>query len=228
MLKETIHFTDYNGEPATTVEYFNLNKNEIIDLEASVEGGLAAMMHRIQDNPTAKGVLELLKTLTHAAYGIKSDDGKYFDKSPEITNRFIRSAYYDDFLFSLIENDAVKGLEFIKGVIPPKLLEAAENQLQGKQATEAAQVNYEPNARERFAAIQAAKAESGQVAQPQVGSPAQSARPLPTSGETESSTEFAEFQEWKRQQEAAKATQAASAPASPDAFRIRENNPDAS
>jgi hypothetical protein len=155
MLKETIHFTDFNGDAQTTVEYFNLTKNEIIDLESSIEGGLANMMRRVEDNPTLGGVLDLLKTLTHASYGIKSDDGKYFDKSPEITNRFIRSAFYDDFLFDLVDNDAAKGLAFIKGIIPAQLLDAAERQLAISQASDQATQQYQPNARAQFAAAQA-------------------------------------------------------------------------
>lgn len=224
MLKETIQFTDFNDNAAVTVEYFNLTKNEIIDLEGSIEGGLSAELRKVQDNPTAKGLLDLLKIIAHASYGIKSQDGKFFEKSPEITNRFIHSAFYDDFLFSLLENDATKGLAFIRGVIPAQLLEAAEKQIAGKQyaGVDSTPV-YEPSARERFAAAQAESAAI--VPQPAItiqenSAPAPQHFPGPRNAE-----EWAQYQAWQDQKNAAQATQASSAPASPDSFRVREEEP---
>lgn len=147
MLKQTISFTDFNDNSATTVEYFNLTKNEIIDLEESIPGGLTTLVRRVDDNPTAAGVLELLKVLAKASYGVKSEDGKFFRKSEQITDDFVHSAFYDDFLFGLIENDAAKGLDFIKGIIPVQLLNEAEKQI----AANAAGQDYQPDARALFA-----------------------------------------------------------------------------
>lgn len=204
MLKETIHFTDFNDQPAVTVEYFNLTKNEIIDLEEKVDGGLSTAMRKVEDNPTAGSVLALMKILTHASYGIKSDDGKYFEKSDEIRGRFISSAYYDDFLFSLLENDAVKGLAFIRGVIPPSLLEAAERQIASTQAAQ----QYAPDARAQFAQAQQAAAA---VAHPEPAPLVPQVNPSPED------KSYQEFLAWKASQE--KQTEV---PASQNAFRVPE------
>ena len=228
MLKETIRFTDFNDQPAVTVEYFNLTKNEIIDLEDSIEGGLAAMMRKVEDNPTAGGVLNLLKTLTHAAYGIKSDDGKFFDKSPEITNKFVHSAFYDDFLFSLLENDSVKGLQFIRGIIPSGLLEAAEAQVSSTQANQQATAQYQPSARDVFAQ---ATPPSQFVPQP-APEPLQTAATAPAPAPTVDEKSYAEFQAWQARQ-AQDATDKAAREASErsgtqipaEAFRVQEPDP---
>lgn len=244
MLKETITFTDFNDNPATEVIYFNLTKNELIDLEASVDGGLSAMMRSVEDNPTAKNVLELLKTLTHASYGLKSPDGKYFDKSPEITNRFIHSAFYDDFLFSLIENDAQKGLAFIRGIVPAPLLAEAEKQIQARQNSEVDRTAYAPSARETFAAAQEQKITQsapdnsgffGQPSYPQfnqqdtaiqaITPPAETAA-LRKTLDNATPEELERFRAWMAAKDAEQATSnPASAPASPDAFRVREEDP---
>lgn len=228
MLKETIHFTDFNNQPASTVEYFNLSKNEIIDLEASIEGGLASMMRRVEDNPTAKGVLELLKTLTHASYGIKSDDGRYFEKSDEITKRFISSAFYDDFLFSLVENDAQKGLAFIRGILPAKLVADAETQIALNQNSQAAEIpqTYAPSAPELFAAQQESARQVMQLNQPEYPKFEQNQPALTPSSDQLSPEDEAEFRAWQARKRAAESTQTtAAAPASPDAFRVREEEP---
>jgi hypothetical protein len=223
MLKETIHFTDFNGDAQTTVEYFNLTKNEIIDLENSIEGGLANMMRRVEDNPTLGGILDLLKKLTHASYGLKSDDGKYFDKSPEITNRFIRSAFYDDFLFDLVDNDAAKGLAFIKGIIPAQLLDAAERQLATNQASAQAAQQYQPDARAQFAAAQAQRQSlsEGMVQDPVVTKAIINQEA--TKANTPQQYDLEAYLAWKASQESA--SQPAEVDRTEPEFRVRESDP---
>jgi len=212
MLKETIHFTDFNDEPAVTTEYFNLSKNEIITLEKSIPGGLASMMRKVQDNATIDNILDLLKILTHASYGIKSDDGKFFDKSPEITNRFVRSAFYDDYLFSLLENDAAKGLAFIKGVLPQSLVDAAEKQITSTQAAQ----GYQPDARESFERAQTAKSVPVQPTPPSTFVPSApepaiepQRAPYPA---PQDAAEAEAFRQWQAERAA-------------QAFRVREEEP---
>jgi hypothetical protein len=239
MLKQTINFTDYNGEPRSIVEYFHLNEAEIVDMQAKSPNGLEAEMQDAILSNDAGRVLDFIKNLVHLSYGKKSADGLNFDKSPEILHRFITSAYYSDFLLGLIEDNGRKGQEFVTGIMPAKLVERAMAQVQGQNAGQPDRTVYEPSARERFAAAQAAQAGStdantanpianafGQPQYPQFQQPAQpeivvQENPVAPQG----NEDWQAFQQWKAQQTASQATQTASAPASPDAFRVREPEP---
>lgn len=247
MLKQTIHFTDYNNNPREIVEFFHLNEAEIVDMQAkSVNGIQAEMQDAILSNDAGR-VLDFIKELVHRSYGKKSADGVTFEKSPEILQRFINSAYYSDFLLGLIEDNGRRGEEFVRGIMPAKLVERAAAQAQGQAQPPLDSRSYEPSARERFDAAQAASAESGAVVPPNVGAfgqpqypqfsqpepqlavqenPAPSQNPQAAEQvtlDTASPEQLERFRQWQAQQDAAR--QGASAPASPDAFRVREEEP---
>lgn len=157
MLKQDIKFQDYNGNDREVTEYFHLNEAEIVELQAqSVNGLQVEMQEAILSNDASK-VLDFVKMLVHKSYGKKSNDGLHFEKSPEILQKFINSAYYSDFLLGLIEDNGRRGEEFVKGIMPPKLLARALAQVEGQQAGEADRTVYAPSAREVFANAQAAK-----------------------------------------------------------------------
>lgn len=241
MLKQTIRFTDYNDQPREIEVYFHLNEAEIVDMQAKSANGIQADMQDAILSNDAGRVLDFIKELVHRSYGKKSPDGLTFEKSPEILQQFINSAYYSDFLLGLIQDNGQKGQEFVKGIMPAKLVARAEAQVQGQDVPPLDTRTYEPSARERF---QAASAESGvgsfgqpsypQFAQPtqqplavQENAPAPSQNPQTAEQvtlDTASPEQLARFREWQAQQEAARQP-AQSAPASPDAFRVREEEP---
>lgn len=236
MLRQDIKFVDYNGNERTITEYFHLNETEIIKMQAaSVNGIQADMQEAVLSNDAAR-VYQFIEDLVHKSYGKKSQDGLNFDKSPEILNKFVTSAYYADFMLGLIENNGLKGQEFVQGIMPAKLVERAAAKVQGQDGGEVDRTIYGQSARETFAAAQAAKTEGafdvnttqsqqgafGQPTYPQFTQPEQ---PLKVQDNGPSDDELARFREWQAQQDAAKATQVSSAPVSPDAFRVREEEP---
>lgn len=237
MLKQDIKFVDYNGNERTITEYFHLNEAEIVELQAKSADGIQAEMQDAILSNDAGRVLDFIKMLVHKSYGKKTPDGLNFEKSPEILDKFITSAYYSDFLLGLIEDNGRRGQEFVQGIMPAKLVERATAQIQGQQAGKVDRTVYGKDAREIFAEAQAARAQQeaaqsvqnafGQPQYPQFSQPEPqtfNVRQNPETGRL-SSEEFERFQQWKAQQDASKATQASSAPASPDAFRVREEEP---
>lgn len=245
MLKQDIKFVDYNGNERTITEYFHLNEAEIVDLQAkSVNGVQAEMQDAILSNDAGR-VLDFIKMLVHKSYGKKTQDGLNFEKSDEILQKFITSAYYSDFLLGLIEDNGLKGQQFVQGIMPAKLVERALAQVQGQDGGEVDRTVYGQSAREQFAAAQAAKMEGaidvntvqpGAFGQPQYPQFAQQEQPLrvqqnepqqakPTSISDLPPDQLERFQAWLAQKEAAEATQTSSAPSSPDAFRVREPEP---
>lgn len=250
MLKQTIKFTDYEGRDREITEYFHLNEAEIVEMQAKSENGIQTDMQDAILSNDAGRVLDFIKMLVHKSYGKKSQDGINFDKSPEILQKFVSSAYYSDFLLGLIQDDGKRGQEFVQGIMPAKLVKRAMAQVQGQEGGEVDRTVYGESARERFASTQAASAESGAVVQTPVGAFGQPTYPqfsqpeptpqvqenpnirqaqesAPTTLDTASPEQLARFREWQAQQEAAKTAQVSSAPVSPDAFRVREPDPDA-
>lgn len=117
MLKKTITYTDYNGNERTENFYFNLTKSEIMKMEMSVNGGLAESIQRIVDAQDAPSIINVFEELVLKAYGVKSTDGKRFEKSEELTREFAQTEAYDQ-LFMELATNADAAAEFVNKVIP--------------------------------------------------------------------------------------------------------------
>lgn len=244
MLKQTIKFADYNGNDREITEWFHLNEAEIVELQTSSPDGIQAEMQDAILSNDAGRVLGFIKNLVHRSYGKKSADGINFDKNDELLQKFITSAYYSDFLLGLIEDNGRKGEAFVQGIMPAKLVERALAQVQGQDGGAPDRQIYGADAREQFAAARAQK-HAAEALEFQVGAFGQPTYPQFTAQESgpENPTlqpvrntpveqspeqvEFQRFREWQAAEAARQATVAAeqAAPASPDAFRVREEEP---
>ena len=118
MLKKTVTYTDYNGNERTEDIYFNLNKAELMEMEMSVNGGLTTMIKRISSAQDAPSIMKVFKDILMKSYGIKSDDGRRFIKSEEISTAFSQTEAYSIIFMELI-TDADASSKFIEGIIPP-------------------------------------------------------------------------------------------------------------
>ena len=117
MLKKTITYTDYNGAERSENFYFNLTKAELLEMELSTTGGLTEMVNRIvaaQDGPS---ITKLFKELILKAYGVKSPDGKRFQKSDAIREEFAETEAYSE-LFMELATDADAAAAFFNAIIP--------------------------------------------------------------------------------------------------------------
>ena len=119
MLKLTRTYTDYNGVQRTEDFYFNLSKAEVTEMEMGTAGGLAEMIQKV-----------VFKDILLKAYGEKSPDGKYFNKSPEISQAFASTEAYSD-LFMELATDADYAAKFVNGIIPADLSKAAATTVTG-------------------------------------------------------------------------------------------------
>lgn len=120
MLKKTFTYTDYNGVERTEDHYFNLSKAEVMEMEMGTTGGLAEMIKKIVAAKDAPSIIKIFKDLILKAYGVKSDDGKRFIKSEEISAAFSQTEAYSQ-LFMELATDADKGAEFVNGIMPSDL-----------------------------------------------------------------------------------------------------------
>jgi len=117
MLKKTLTYEDYNGNQVTEDYYFNLSKAEVIEMEASAEGGFGEMLKKIAEEKNVPLMMSTFKMFILKSVGIKSEDGKHFRKSPEITADFESSEAYSA-LFSELCTSAEAATAFIAGILP--------------------------------------------------------------------------------------------------------------
>lgn len=117
MVKKTITYTDYNGVERKEDFYFNFKKSEILEMEMGTQGGLAEKIQRIIDSKDQVEIISLFKDLVLKAYGVKSDDGKRFIKSPELAKEFTETEAYSE-IFMELAMDADAAAAFVRGIIP--------------------------------------------------------------------------------------------------------------
>ena len=117
MIKKTMTYTDFNGVERTEDFYFHLTEAEIMEMEIGTAGGLAEMIKRIVDAKDYPTILKTFKDVVLKAYGIKSPDGRRFEKSEQISAEFAQTKAYSMLFVELATNHEVAA-EFINGVIP--------------------------------------------------------------------------------------------------------------
>lgn len=125
MLKKTITYNDLDGNPITEDFYFNLTKAEIAEMELSHDGGLSAYLQRIVETKDGAVIIAAFKDILFKAYGRRSEDGKRFVKSPEISTEFTQTEAYSDLFMELVTN-AEASAAFFRGVVPAGLTESGE------------------------------------------------------------------------------------------------------
>ena len=117
MFKYNIKYTDYNGVERDEPHYFNLSKAELMEMELSTQAGVEEMIRvMIATNDNAK-IVQTFKELILKSYGIKSEDGRRFIKTPELRMQFEQSEAYSEFFMKLLANEDNLQTKFINGVI---------------------------------------------------------------------------------------------------------------
>lgn len=117
MIKHTSTYVDYNGVERTEDFYFNLSKNEILQWEWGVENGLTTIIDRIVKANDGPQIIEYFKELILKAYGEKSDDGRRFIKSEELSVAFSQTPAFDELYIKLF-TDSDFAAEFVQGILP--------------------------------------------------------------------------------------------------------------
>lgn len=132
MLKKTITYTDFDGNERTEDLYFNMTRNELISFSFNLPDVKTKMSaeptkaeledagKKMIDKMGSEGVFNFVKDLIFKSYGIKSEDGRRFIKSEELSTEFTQTIAYDEFLMDLFSDDK-KANAFINAVIPAEM-----------------------------------------------------------------------------------------------------------
>lgn len=117
MYKKTMTFTDFNGNERTETFWFNLTEAEVVEMENGVSGGLTNMLENIVAAQDQTAIIETFKNLILKAYGVKTPDGRGFDKSPAVVKAFADTQAYSD-LFMELSMNSKSASEFFNGILP--------------------------------------------------------------------------------------------------------------
>lgn len=135
MISKNISYTDFNGVERTEKFYFHLSEAELTELNVSYPGGLSSYINRISETDDQAEIVAIFKKIVSMSYGIKSDDGRRFQKSEEITRDFLETNAYSE-LFMELASNADAAIEFINGLVPADLAERSKKMME-KQSQEA-------------------------------------------------------------------------------------------
>jgi hypothetical protein len=120
MIKKTIEYTDFNGEPATDDFYFHMSRADLAKMELGA-GGFEEYMKRIIRAQDGQQIIDVVEKIVKGSYGERSADGSKFTKNDKVLEAFTSSGAYDALFYELV-TDAEKSAEFMQGVLPAELV----------------------------------------------------------------------------------------------------------
>lgn len=116
MIKKTITYTDFDGNEQTETCYFHISKAKIAEMELN-EAGYADMLKELGETKDGKKIMLSIKDFILNSYGIRSEDGKHFYQSEQLSKDFEATEAYSELYIELCTNvDAA--IEFITGIFP--------------------------------------------------------------------------------------------------------------
>ena len=98
-----------------------------MEMEMSINGGLAETINRIVSTSDAPAIMNIFKDLILKSYGVKSIDGRRFEKSEKLREEFAQTEAYSQ-LFMKLATDADAAAKFVNGIMPAKVQKAAAEQ----------------------------------------------------------------------------------------------------
>lgn len=122
MYKKTIAYTDFFGEEREEDFYFHFSEAELSKMELSTTGGITRFVEKIiqtKDNPK---LVDMFENFILSSYGEKSEDGRRFIKSEELSRAFSQTPAYSKLFMELITDDEELA-KFIKEVVPKEISE---------------------------------------------------------------------------------------------------------
>jgi len=120
LLKKSITYTDFNDVEQTETFTFHLSPPKLMELEASLPGGLEKHMARLMKANDGAQILELFQKLIQLSIGEVSEDGKRFVQNDDIRDNFVQTNAYT-VLFLELGSDEDAAAQFFNGIVPKDL-----------------------------------------------------------------------------------------------------------
>lgn len=122
MLTKKITYINLNDEEVTETAMFHLSTPELVRLDVQYEGGLEGMLNRFVTTKDPKGIMEFFEKIISMAYGVKSEDGRSFRKSDELSRDFMQSPAYDELFMELLSDEKTASA-FFNALVPKQRAE---------------------------------------------------------------------------------------------------------
>lgn len=119
MHKEVITYNDLNDVQRTEDFYFDLSKPEIVKMQASTKGGYDVQLRSIAASLDGAKIMDFFENFIAKSYGVKSEDGRRFMKSEEISRSFMETPAYE-VLFEKLVTDDKYAADFVNAVMRSK------------------------------------------------------------------------------------------------------------
>lgn len=117
MLKENVSYLDFDGVEQTETLYFNINRMELIAMQARYgKEDMAKYIERITKEEDFGKIHDLLNDIVLTAYGKKSEDGKRFIKSEELKEEFRTSLAYEALIEKFFDDEGQTLGKFVQGI----------------------------------------------------------------------------------------------------------------
>lgn len=126
MFKKTIKYFDFNDVEHEEEFYFHMSKADLIEMAA--DGDLYQKLQRIIATKDNRAIFQEFKNLVRMGAGVRSADGKTFDKSPEAKAKLMDSAAFDELVLELCTNEDAAA-DFVKNLMPEKMLKETQQRL---------------------------------------------------------------------------------------------------
>lgn len=128
MIVKKVKYKGFDGEDIEENVYLHLTKAEWVrlDLKYSDYGGLINYLRKLltdlkDGDPFMKPLVTMLETLILAAYGRKTEDGRFVKKmyGQPLADEFETSEAYSQLLISLLSEEGLNDIEpLILGILP--------------------------------------------------------------------------------------------------------------
>jgi len=119
MLVKPITYTDYNGNIQTENFHFHISKSELVEknLEQLENNVYLDKIREIAEAGDIRKVYENFKWIILGSYGRRTEDGRRFQKTEELTRDFEQSAAYETLYEEMLVN-AEAAAAFVNEVFP--------------------------------------------------------------------------------------------------------------
>lgn len=117
MFVYTSTYNDYNGEERTESFYFDLSMAELAEMNFEASGGMDEKLKSIVQAKNIQEIARVFKEVLKKAYGVKSDDGRRFIKSEELSTGFTQTPVYSELYMKLATDDEYAA-KFVNGILP--------------------------------------------------------------------------------------------------------------
>jgi len=127
MYEFKVKYTDFNDQDREEMLHFHYTEDELLSWQTQ-NGSLVNYLERMVNQFNAQELMEWLSSFIIGAYGIKSDDGRVFDKSSPLVKSFKDSIPFHTY-FKIILSNKDEAEKFIMGVVPKKFKEEITKEL---------------------------------------------------------------------------------------------------